>query len=114
MTTESLPPLKSSDGPLELADHLADDVDGLGLEGVELAQPTVLAGPVGWCVRCRVGPTRRDRPGCRGVHGVSCVDPAFGLGEAGPAAGAGVLAGRDPAGARRAADGRVAVGEERG
>src|SRR6188472_2724406 len=42
----------------------------------------------------------------------SCVESALGLGEAGPAAGSGVLAGRDPARARLATDRRIAIGEK--
>src|SRR5690349_857726 len=42
----------------------------------------------------------------------SCVESALCLGEAGPTAGTGVLAGLDPAGARLAADRRVAVREK--
>ena len=43
----------------------------------------------------------------------SCVDPALGLGGAGPAAAARVVAGRDASGARPAADAGVAVVDER-
>jgi hypothetical protein len=35
-TIESLPPEKSSTGPLELGGHLAHDVDGLGFEDLEM------------------------------------------------------------------------------
>ena len=43
MTIESLPPEKQQHRPLELGGHLADDVDGLGLERAQMAQ-LVLAG----------------------------------------------------------------------
>src|SRR6476469_2097080 len=62
--------------------------------------------------RCRARPARWLGLQ-RGSRSSSCVESALGLGEAGPAAGTGVFAGRDPAGARLAADGRVAVGEKR-
>ena len=41
ITMESLPPENSSTGPLELGDDLADDVDGLGLQRLQLAEPVV-------------------------------------------------------------------------
>ena len=41
ITMESLPPENSSTGPLQLGDDLADDVDGLGLQRLQLAQPVV-------------------------------------------------------------------------
>src|SRR6478736_8382184 len=61
---------------------------------------------------CRPWRARQRSRGWRGCWSSSCVESALGLGEAGPAAGPGVLAGLDPAGARLAADRGVAVGEE--
>ena len=77
-------------GPLELGDDLADDVDRLGLERDSTSD---VPAPD------RVGRRSRGdgkRRGHRARSAGVCM-PAFGLGQAGPAAGAGVLAGGDAA-----------------
>ena len=93
-------------GALELGRHLAHDEDRLGLERVEVGEAAAAAG--------RGGEGRSHVCGVSwAARGASFVEPALGLVGAGPPAGAGVLAGLDRLGARPAADGRVALVEQR-
>src|SRR5699024_11095530 len=106
-------------GPVELAGHLTEDMDGLRLERAEV-------------VRCRGRASGGRGWGSRGwgaCHGSICsfrvvrsgpasgrwlaVQAALGFAATRPTPATGIVAGGYPRGARRAADGEIALAHQR-